>query len=394
MSYLNFKDPYIDRRNTDSLKHDFAKEKGLPEDVMPMWVADMDFMAPEKVVEAITKRAEHGIYGYSDTKGDYYKAVAGWFKTRFDWDTEEKWLVKTPGVVFALATAVRATTKQGDAVIIQPPVYYPFFDVIRNNDRKIIESPLVYNDGKYTVDFENFEKKIIENDVKLFILCSPHNPVCRVWTKEELIRLAEICHKHGVYVVSDEIHCDFVYKNKAKHTVFTEAAPFMKDKTIICTAPSKTFNLAGLQTSNIFIPGDELRQAFEKQVAVTGYTVMSNFGILACKTAYTYCHDWCDNCVEYISENFNFVRDFVKENLPGVRLVEAEGTYFAWLDFSALGLTHEEVDDLIINKAGLWLDSGTIFGTGGENFQRIVLACPKSEIEKAMIRLKNAVTGE
>lgn len=389
MSGSDFSYEFIDRRNTDSLKHDFAIEKGLPESVMPLWVADMDFRAPASVINAVKERAEHGIYGYCDTKQDYYKAVAGWFRERFGWETEEKWMVKTPGVVFALATAVRATTQKGDAVIIQPPVYYPFFDVIRNNDRKIIESPLVYKDGVYSIDFEDFEKKIVENSVKLFILCSPHNPVCRVWTKDELSRLGEICLKHGVYVVSDEIHCDFVFEGK--HTVFTEAVPSMKDRTIICTAPSKTFNLAGLQTSNIFIPGESLREKFQKEIAVTGYTVMSNFGILACKTAYETGAPWLSDCLEYIRGNYLFVRDYLRENLPEIKLVCAEGTYFAWLDCSALGLTHSELDELIINKAGLWLDSGTIFGTGGEQFQRIVLACPRDVLKEAMERLYKAV---
>lgn len=392
MSKTSFSAEYTDRRNTDSLKHDFATEKGLPEDVMPMWVADMDFKAPKAVIDAVSERANHGIYGYCDTKKDYFDAVSSWFRERFDFDAEEKWMVKTPGVVFALATAVRATTEKGDAVIIQPPVYYPFFDVIRNNDREIIESPLVYKNGKYLIDFEDFEKKIIENKVKLFILCSPHNPVCRVWTKDELLKLGEICHRHGVYVVADEIHCDFVFEGK--HTVFTNAAPFMADKTIICTAPSKTFNLAGLQTSNIFIPGDELRARFEKEIAVTGYTVMSNFGILACKTAYREGAPWLSDCLEYIRGNWLYVRDFLKENLPEIKLISGEGTYFAWLDCSGLGLTQDELEYTIVHKAGLWLDSGVIFGTGGEQFQRIVLACPREVIKEAMEKLYKAIKEE
>ena len=220
---VNF-DTIIDRRNTNSLKHDFAKENNLPEDVLPMWVADMDFKAAPCVIEALQKSVDHGIFGYSDTKDDYYDIVVSWFRDHFNWVPEREWLVKTPGVVYALAMAVRALTKEGEAVIIQPPVYYPFYNVIRNNKRQIIESPLVYTDGKYTIDFEDFEKKIKDNDVKLFILCSPHNPVCRVWTKDELQKLGEICKKYDVYVVSDEIHCDFTWEGNP-HTVFTQDKP-------------------------------------------------------------------------------------------------------------------------------------------------------------------------
>ncbi len=380
----------IDRRNTNSLKHDFAVENGLPADVMPMWVADMDFRAPECVLEALQNSVDHGIFGYSNLKEDYYEAVAGWFTRHFDWTPEREWLVQTPGVVYALAMAVRAFTEKGEGVIIQPPVYYPFYNVIRNNQRKIIESPLVYTDGKYTIDFEDFEKKIIDNEVKLFILCSPHNPICRVWTKEELQKLGAICKKYNVIIVADEIHCDFTYEGH-KHNIFYEAVPEMADRTVICTAPSKTFNIAGLQCSNIWIKSEELRQRYNDEIAASGYTVPNNLGIVACKAAYEKGDDWYEECWAYIKENLTFVRNYVKENIPGVKLVEPEGTYFAWLDCSGLGLTVEQLNDLIINKAGLWLDAGDIFGTIAEQFQRVVLACPRETVEKAMDNLRRAV---
>lgn len=382
----------IDRRNTNSLKHDFAVENGLPADVMPMWVADMDFKAPEVVLDALKKSVDHGIFGYSDLKDDYYPAVAGWFTRHFDWTPKREWLVQTPGVVYALAMAVRALTQKGEGVIIQPPVYYPFYNVIRNNQREIIENPLVYSDGKYTVDFDDFENKIKENNVKLFILCSPHNPVCRVWTKEELRRLGEICKKYNLYVVADEIHCDFTYEGH-KHNIFTEAVPEMADRTIICTAPSKTFNIAGLQCSNIWIPGQELREKYVAEVAASGYTVPNNPGVVACKAAYSGGDEWYEECWKYIQGNLCYVRDFLKENIPEIRLVEPEGTYFAWLDCSGLGLSADELNNLIINKAKLWLDAGDIFGKIAEQFQRVVLACPRATVEKAMESLKNAVEG-
>ena len=384
-------DEVIDRRNTNSLKHDFAAENSLPEDVLPMWVADMDFKAPPSVLEAMKKSAEHGIFGYSDIKSDYYDIVSSWFLRRFGWKTQREWLVVTPGVVYALATAVRAFTKKGEAVIIQPPVYYPFYNVINNNERKLIENPLVYKDGKYEINFEDFEKKIVDNDVKLFIFCSPHNPVCRVWTKDELKKLGEICRRHNVIIVADEIHCDFTWEGHP-HTMFTEAVPEMKDRTMLCTAPSKTFNVAGFQISNIFIPGEEIREIYKKEVAASGYTVPSNPGVIACKAAYEGGEQWHEECKEYIRGNLDYIRGFLKENIPEIRLVEPEGTYFAWLDCSGLGMSADELNNLIIHKAKLWLDAGGIFGEIAEQFQRIVLACPRATIVKAMENLKAALS--
>ena len=386
---FNF-DEVIDRKNSDSLKFDFAKKNGLPEDVLPLWVADMDFKAPPGVLEALQKSLDRGIFGYSDTGDDYYDIVASWFKKRFDFTYEKEWLIKTPGIVFALANAVRALTEKGDNVIIQPPVYYPFFNVIRNNHRNIIENPLVCRDGKFYIDFEDFEKKITDNNVKLFILCSPHNPVSRVWTKEELQKLGEICLKHNVYVVADEIHCDFVFEG-SKHHIFIDAVPEMKERTIICTAPSKTFNIAGMQLSNIFIPSAEIRQRYMAEIDVTGFTVPSNPGVVACKAAYATGEEWFEECLSYIKANFDYLRAFLNENLPQIKLIEPEGTYLAWLDCSGLGLTAEELNDLIINKAKLWLDAGDIFGKASEQYQRIVMACPRATLEKAMKQLKEAI---
>ena len=380
----------IDRKNSDSLKFDFAKEKGLPEDVLPLWVADMDFKAPPGVIDALQKSLDRGIFGYSDTKDDYYEIVAAWFKKRFDFTYEKELLIKTPGSVFALANAVRALTEKGDNVIIQPPVYYPFYNVIRNNERKIIESPLVYKDGEYTIDFEDFENKIKENDVKLFIMCSPHNPVCRVWTKHELQKLGAICKKYNLFVVADEIHCDFVYPG-FEHAPFMLACPALADRMVICTAPSKTFNIAGLQMSNIVIPGEETRALYEKEVLSGGHTCSNAMGIIAAKAAYEGGEEWYKECFAYIRANLDYVRDFIKENLPSIKLIEPQGTYFAWLDCSGLGMNKDELNDFIVNKAKLWLDGGHIFGESSELFQRIVLACPRATVEKAMKNLKKAV---
>ena len=388
MTQYNF-DTVIDRKNTNSLKYDFAVERGRPADVLPLWVADMDFRAPQPVLDALHRAVEHGIFGYSDVKSAYYDAVSGWFSRRFGWQPRPEWLVKTPGVVYALAMAVRALTQPGDAVLIQPPVYYPFFSVIRDNDRTVVENPLVYREGRYAIDFEDFEKKIAEHQVKLLLLCSPHNPVGRVWSREELRRIGEICKKYNVYVVSDEIHCDFAFEEHPHH-VFLEANPELAEQAIVCTAPSKTFNLAGLQVSNIWIPDRRIRTAFLKEIDRSGYSQLNTLGLAACEAAYTSGAEWLDQCRAYLRENLDYLRAYLAENIPQIRLVEPEGTYFAWLDCSGLGLSRSGLEDLIVNRAKLWLDAGHIFGGNGGQFQRVVLACPRATLEQALERLKLA----
>ena len=385
-------DRSINRYGTSSVKFDLAEMNGYPADVLPMWVADMDFQAPPCVLEALHKAVDHGIFGYSFLGSDYQEAVQGWFARRFDWQVDKQWMLTTPGVVFALAAAVRAATAPGDAVLVQSPVYYPFYNVIRQNGRKIVESPLVYADGKYSIDFADFEKKVAEHQVKLFILCSPHNPVCRVWTEEELQRIGAICEQYGVKVVSDEIHCDFAFPEHP-HTPFVKACPRLAEQTIVCTAPSKTFNLAGLQVSNIFIPGEELREAFRHELDVCSYHDVSRIGAIACAAAYRGGEQWLDECKAYMRRNLDYVRTYLAEYLPQIKLVEPEGTYFAWLDCSGLGLTKEALDELIIHKAKLWLDSGAIFGDAAAQFQRVVLACPKANVVKAMEQLRRAING-
>lgn len=389
MAQFDF-DKVVDRRNTDSLKYDFAVENGLPADVLSLWIADMDFPAPEAVLDALHRAVDHGVFGYTGTKDDYYEAVAGWFAAHFDWQPEKQWLVKTPGVVFALATAVRAFTAPGDAVLIQPPVYSPFFSVIRENDRRIVESPLTLENGRYGIDFADFEKKIAENGVKLFILCSPHNPIGRVWTPEELKKLGDICGKYNVFVVSDEIHCDFAFPDHP-HTPFLRAVPELQDRSMVCTAPSKTFNLAGLQASNIWIPGEAARSAYQKELSRIGIGGPNLMGLRACQAAYEGGAEWLEACKAYLRENLAFMRTYVQENLPQLRMIEPEGTYFAWLDCSGLGLTDQELNDLIIHKAKLWLDAGNIFGTAGEQFQRFVLACTRATLAEALDRLRRAI---
>ena len=383
-------DRLTDRYGTNSLKYDFAVERGYPADVLPLWVADMDFPAPEPVLDALRRAVDHGIFGYSDVKADYYEAAAAWFAQRFSWRPRPEWLVRTPGVVFAAAMAVRGLTEPGDGVLIQPPVYYPFYSVIRDNDRRIVENELIYRDGRYAIDFEDFERKLVEEKVRLFLLCSPHNPVGRVWTLEELRRLGGLCQKHGVWVVSDEIHCDFTYPGHPHH-IFPKAVPELADRTVVCTAPSKTFNLAGLQASNIWIPGEEARRRFVREINRCGYSQLNGLGLVACKAAYTEGAEWLEQCWAYLRGNLDFLREFLAARIPQIRLVEPEGTYFAWLDCSGLGLSREALNNLVIREARLWLDAGHIFGVSGSQFQRVVLACPRATLRQALERLEQAV---
>lgn len=388
MNY-NF-DNLIDRKNTNSLKYDFAIERGKPADILSLWVADMDFQAPTEVLDAIHLAVDHGIFGYSDVKTDYFDVVHAWFSNHFDWDVKENWLIKTPGVVFAIAQAVRALTKECEGVMIQQPVYYPFQEAVKLNNRKLVVNPLIYQDGEYFIDFDDFEHKIVSEKVKLFILCNPHNPVGRVWTVQELTKLGDICVKHNVIVVSDEIHCDFTYPGFS-HTVFANIKESFAQNCITCTAPSKTFNLAGLQISNIFIKNDDIRQKIKAEISRGGFSQLNLIGLIACKAAYQYGGPWLTQLKAYLFANLNFVRAYLKENLPMIKLIEPQGTYLIWLDFSDLKLTEKEKQDLIVNKAKLWLDPGFIFGEGGKGFERLNIACPRSILKKAFEQLNQAI---
>lgn len=382
-------DEQIERRGSDCLKYDFAVERGMPEDILPLWVADMDFRTAPCITERIQKDAAFGIFGYTDSKDDYFQTLSKWYETYFNWKVEKDWLVKTPGIVFAIATAVSAFTKEGDSVLIQQPVYYPFSSVIRNNNRKLVNNELVLKEGRYEMDLVDFEKKIVQEKVKLFILCSPHNPVGRVWTEEELQRIGEICLKYDVKIVSDEIHSDFVYPGIVHHVLMTVNKRF-QDICIVCTAPSKTFNLAGLQVSNVWIPNPELRRIFEQKISAVGYSEVNMLGLHACQAAYEGGREWLEQLKEYLKGNLDFVRNYLKENIPQIKLIEPEGTYLVWLDCRELGLSEKELEQFIAQKAKLWLDDGIIFGKAGEGFERVNIACPRATLKEALERLKKA----
>jgi cysteine-S-conjugate beta-lyase len=378
-------DRIIDRRNTCCIKHDPAS-RGKPDDVLPMWVADMDFATPPCVSDALVACARHGIYGYSEPDAGYFAAVRDWFERRFDWHIEKKWLAITPGVVNALCIAIRALTQPDDGVLIQQPVYYPFELCARHTGRKLLVNELVYNDGRYSIDFDDFETKIKE--AKLFILCSPHNPVGRVWTRDELVRMGEICLRHDVIVISDEIHQDFVFSGH-RHLVFAALDKRFADITITCTSPSKTFNLAGLLHANIFIENEAMRSKFNNEYARCGLSQPGIMGLVSCKAAYGGGAEWLDALIEYLAGNMALIGEFAQTNIPKIKLVPPEGTYLAWLDCTELGLSAKELDAAITHKAKLWLNSGAQFGLSGAGFARMNIACPRPVVRIAMERLKN-----
>lgn len=379
-----------DRHNTNSIKTDLAVPRGKPEDVLPLWVADMDFPTAPCILEALHKKVDHGIFGYSCTDQNYFESVKNWMKTEHNFEIERKWIVTTPGVVFAIACAIKAFTKENEAVIIQTPVYYPFKNMIDLNNRKCITSSLIEKNGKYQIDFEDFENKIEQNNVRLFILCSPHNPVGRVWIKDELSRLAEICEKHNVIVFADEIHNDFILPGHT-HTVFSTISQYAAQNSIVSTSASKTFNLAGLQFSTNFIQNPVLKKKFHDECDKTGYDEPSIMGLVATQAAYQNGKSWLTALKNHLQENLDFLRNWLKTNLPKVRLIEPEGTFLLWLDFSAYNFSDKELDEIIVHKAKVWLDRGTMFGSEGNNFQRINIATPRPLLQEALERIKNAL---
>lgn len=384
-------DKIINRRNTGCLKFDHGISRKGRDDLIPLWVADMDFQLPEIVLDKIKERVDHGIFGYTEPDTEYYEALKKWYQKRHGWAIEEKWTTVTPGVVYAIATAIKAFTKEGDAVLLQSPVYYPFYKCIESNQRVLIDNPLVYKDGHYQIDFEDYEKKIVDNGVKLFLLCNPHNPVGRVWRREELLRIGEICRKHNVIVFADEIHGDFTY-SKYQYIPFASLGKEISELSVVGTSGSKTFNLAGLQTANIFIPNQVLKKKFRLANSAAGYSHANTLGLTANWAAYTYGEEWHDDLVSYLEENLTFVRDFLEKELPQIKLVEPEGTYLIWLDCSGLTDDYRKLREIFEEKAHLWTDDGVIFGRDSALFERINIATQRSVLERAFNQLKEAIT--
>lgn len=382
-------DTPIDRTHTWSIKHDFKKENGKADDILPLWVADMDFRSPDSVVEALKKAVDHGIFGYSRADESYFDAVAAWYQKRHHLTLQPEWMTCTPGIVFALSIAVRAFTQEGDAVLIQPPVYHPFSRAILRNKRTLVENPLVLKDGHYEMDLEELEQKVLDEHVKLMILCNPHNPVGRVWTREELTALADICLRHHVYVISDEIHGDFVWQGH-EQTPYASISEEACLHSMMCTAPSKTFNLAGMATSNLFIPDPEMRRKFRSELLDVGQENMNRLGLFACRAAYEGGGEWLDQLIGYLAGNLALVRDFCKNRVPQIQLVEPEGTYLAWLDCRELGMTDDELMAFFSDEAKVWLDPGTHSGEQGSGFMRFNLGSSRSVIAQALDQIETA----
>ena len=361
--------------------------------VLPLWIADMDFPAPQPVVDALVARAQHGIYGYTTRTADYDDAVVDWMHRRHDWPILPAWILCTPGVVPAINLLVQTFTRPGANVLVQRPVYYPFYSAIENNNAKIISNSLVLKNGRYEMDFADLELKAADPATTLFILCSPHNPVGRVWSREELTRVARICHRHGVLVVADEIHADLLYRG-VDFTPFATISDQASLNTIVCTAPSKTFNLAGLHTSNIIIPNADLRQRFQQTLNRCGMGKLANpFGVAACEIAYRQGEDWLHQVMAYIERNLEFLQEFIGQRVPGVRVIRPEGTYLVWLDCRELGLDKWALKRLMFEKARIFADEGYIFGPEGEGFERINIACPRSVLKEALKRIRMAVAA-
>lgn len=384
---FNF-DQKTNRYQTNSLKYDFTAERGKPADVIPLWVADMDFQSPPKVLDALHHAVNHGVFGYSEVKDDYTDVLANWFRQEHRFTFEPEWLVKSPGVVTALAIATRAYTKVGDAVLIQTPVYYPFLRVVLDNQRQLIENELIIDQNRYSIDFADFEAKIIKHNIKLFLFCSPHNPIGRVWTQDELKKIVLICKKHQVILISDEIHMDLVFAPHQHLSIGLIDSDF--SQWVLCTAASKTFNLPGLQVSNLFIPDTALRNKFKKGLDQFGYSQHNILGLVATKAAYQYGKSWLEELKTYLFNNYQLIKDYLFNHLPNIKLFPLEGTYLGWLDFRALNLKQEELNELIVSQAKLWLVDGTVFGKNGHGFQRINIATQKETLHKALNQLKTA----
>ena len=383
-------DELVDRHGTDSLKYDCAARRGKSPDLLPMWVADMDFRIPREAVDALVARSRHGVFGYTEPDDAYFEAACSWIGRHQGWRPDPATCTLTPGVVFALAQAVRAYTEPGDAVLIQPPVYYPFKEVIEDNGRVVARAPLALERGRYGFDAAEFERIARDSGAKLFLLCNPHNPVGRVWTREELRQLGDVCLRHGIVVVSDEIHADFAWPGH-EHVSFASLGEEYAARAVICTSPGKTFNLAGLQDSNIFVPDAGLRRRFRRSVASAGYSQLGTMGIVAGQACYEHGEAWFGQMKAYVWGNIRFAADYLREHAPSLALVEPESTYLLWVDCRALGLASRELRRLVEDEAKLWVDFGDIFGPEGEGFIRLNVACPRATVERALSQLADAV---
>ena len=380
------------RFNTGSFKWDEMAKNGVKEfeDIIPFSVADMEFVTAPEIVEAIKRELDISIMGYASPTNEYLETVCKWMKIRHKWNAKPEWILPSHGIVDAFFTAVRTFTNEGEGVILNTPVYYPMYSAITMQNRKLIENPLIKNNSSYEIDFDDLERKAADKNTKLLILCSPHNPCGRVWTREELVKIGEICLRNNVLVVSDEIHFDLIMPGY-EHTVFASINEDFANNCVVCTAPSKTFNIAGLQTSNIFIPNEKLREKFLNSIMLSNPHPKCNIlGYRACEAAYKNCALWLDEALKVINTNKNLIIDFIAREIPQIKISDLEGTYLLWLDFNGLGLDYKTLEKINHEKAKLFFDEGYIFGKAGEGFERWNIACPTRYINEALERLKIA----
>lgn len=382
-------DRVIDRTHNFAAKYDEVEAKFGRADVIPLWVADMDFPVAEPIVAALRERAEQAIFGYTSRPASYFAAVQSWLQRRHGWETDTSLMIHSPGVVPSLSILIQHFTQPGDAIIIQSPVYYPFFDVVRSNGRTLVENPLRLVAGRYEMDYEHLEMAA-QQGAKLLLLCSPHNPVGRVWTREELVKLGEICLRYGIMVIADEIHADLVFSGHA-HTPFASISESFRQNTITCLAPSKTFNLAGLQASIAIFPTRELRRRFDQVLGDLDIRRNNCFSLVATEAAYRHGDEWLDQLKVYLEQNFTFIAEFCQEHIPEIVPNIPEGTYLVWLDCRKLGLDREELHDFMLDKAKLALDDGYWFSDAYDGYMRINAASPRSILAQALAQLKAAV---
>ncbi len=383
-------DEIIERQNTSCVKWDGIEDRFGTEDALPMWVADMDFKAPKPVIDALLHRVEHGIFGYTLRSAGYYEAIIHWLAKRHHFDVKREWIAHSPGVVPALSILVDTFTQPGDKIIIQLPVYHQFAHVINQRGRVAVNNPLQLQDGRYTMDFTDLESKL-DSTVKMLILCNPHNPVGRVWTKEELMQLGEICMKHHILVISDEIHCDVVY-NGFHHTPFASLSSEFANNSITCLAPSKTFNICGLQTSTLVIPNRQLRNQYLAGVNRLAIGLPNVFGAVALEAAYNHGEEWLNQLLQYLEENLRFLTQYLHEHIPQIKVIQPEGTYLVWLDCRELPTSGQKINEFLLKEAKVALDEGHAFGLGGEGFMRLNIACPKAVLEEGLHRIQAAIS--
>ncbi len=377
----------VNRESTANMKYDLRGKFFGNEDVLPMWVADMDFETPDFIRNAVIKRAQHPIYGYSFRPESYYQSIVDWVKKRHNWTIATDWIVYSPGIVPALNFSTLAFTNKGDNIIVQPPVYFPFFNAITDNKRVRLNNNLYLKDGKYLIDFDDFERK--SQNASMFFLSSPHNPVGRVWTKDELLRLGEICVRNNVIIISDEIHNDLILPGY-KHIPMASLSSEIADITVTCIAPSKTFNIAGLATSSVIISNKNLRAKFEKIIIRYHLSLGNIFGAVASEAGYRHGANWVDELMNYVKKNFEEVEQALLSTNGKIKLIQPQATYLAWLDFHETGYNNKQIKDILIKKAGLGFSHGPVFGYGGQGFQRMNLATPRSLVVEAMERLVTA----